>query len=252
MSGLYNQLNAAGLLAIGLKPEWVDQDGTPDDWTGAPAIATSGVYLQGSPKAMVQVNAREAVHRREGRVEITTADLTTTVYTTTIDGTAVVYNAAVELPADLAALVAGIAAKIELDAAATLVVDATTDPNDPNSVLITGKAEADWSLDATAAGGTGAVSATAAATGFDVRCYTTPGGIVKSSSTGKPNGWAAPVDAVYTGNTYRGFVERLTVAGLDRLYVEAYNLTKHAADGAAVVATLARVMVGPTVLEASS
>lgn len=250
--GLYEDLNRAGLLAIGLKPEWVDQDATAANYTGAPNAAADGVFLQNSPKALVQVNARESAHRRTGRVQITTADLTTTVYTVTIDGFPVVYDASVETPFDLAALVAGIAAKIEADASATLVVDAVTDPENPDTVLITGKAEADWSLDATVAGGTGAVSATADATGFDVRIWTTPGGVVKSGSTGKPNGWASPVDAVYSGRDYRGFVERLDVAGLERLYVELFNITNDGSDGAAVSVTIDRVMVGPAVLEATS
>ena len=250
--GLYEDLNRAGLLAIGLIPEWVDQDDAAADYTGAPTGASSGVYLQDSPKTLVQVNAREAVHRREARVQVTVADLTTTVYTVTVSGTAVVYDASAELPANLAALVAGIAAAIEADAAATLVVDAVTDPDNPDTVLLTGKAEADWYLDVSVAGGTGALAATAAATGFDVRCYTTPGGLVKQGSTGKPNGWAKPVDASYPGNDYRGFVERLDTAGLDRLYVEVDNITKHASDGASVTATIAKVMVGPAVLEATS
>jgi len=249
--GLYDDLNRYGLLAIGLIPEWVDQDTTPASYTGAPTGASAGVYLQDSPKALVQVNARERVHRREGRVQITTADLTTTVYTVTIDGTAVVYDASVALPADLDALVQGIAAAIEADATATLVVDAVQDPDNTDSVLITGKAQADWSLDATVAGGTGAVAATAAATGFGVRIYTTPGGLVKSGNTGNANAWAQPADASFPGNGYRGFVERLDVAGLDRLYVEVHSLTKHASDGAAVTATIAKVMVGPAVLEAT-
>ena len=249
--GLYDDLNRAGLLAIALQPEWVDQDAAPANWTGAPNSASDGVYLQASPKAMVQVNAREAVAYREGRVTVSTADLVATTYTVTIDGTAVVYDASAETPADLAALVAGIAAAIEADGTATLVVDAVTDPDDPNSVLITGKAEADWSLAIGVSGGAGVLTATAAATGFDLRCYSTPAGLVKADNTGKPGGWAQIVDAVYSGNTYRGFVERLNVAGVDRLYVEAYNLTKHASDGSSVVATLAKVMIGPAVLEAS-
>lgn len=249
--GLYDDLNRSGLLAIGLIPEWVDQDATTAAWTGAPNSAADGVYLQDSPRAMLHVAARESVHQREGRVTITTFDLTTTVYTVTIDGTPVVYDASAELPADNAALIAGIAAAIEADATATLVVDAVTDPADASSVLITGKAEADWSLDFGVAGGTGAGAATAAATGFDVRAYVTPGGIIKSGSAGNAAGWVQPADAIYSGNTYRGFTERLDVAGLDRLYLEVYNLTKHASDGAGVTATLAKVMVGPTVLEAS-
>lgn len=245
--GLYDDLNRAGLLAIGLKPEWVDQG----DYTGAPVNAAAGVYLQGSPKTLVHVAARESVHRREGRVQITTADLTTSVYTVTIDGTPVAYDASAELPANLAALVAGIAAAIEANGTTTLVVDAVTDPDAADTVLITGKAEADWSLDATVAGGTGAVAASAAAASFDMRIFVTPGGIVKTGSTGNANGWTMPVDADYTGLDYHGFTERYDTAGLDRLYVECGNLAGHGADGVAVTPTLARVMVGPAVLEAS-
>lgn len=243
--GLYEDLNRAGLLAIGLTPEWVDLTA----YTGAPASPSSGAYLQGSPRAMLYVAAREDVQYRTGRVQITTTDLAAT-YTITVDGTAVVYDAAAEAPADLDALVAGIAAAIEADGTATLVVDALTDPDAADTVLITGKAEADWSLDATATG-SAVLAATADAADLDLRVWVTPGGLIKSGSTGNAGGWVQPVDAAYSGLGYRGAVERLDVAGLDRLYLEAYNVAGHASDGSAVQPQLARVMVGPTVLEAT-
>lgn len=246
--GLYEDLNRAGLLAIALKPEWVDQS----SYTGAPSSVSDGVYLQDSPKALVQVNARESVHRRDARITIATYDLTTTVYTVVIDGNSVVYDASVELPADNAALRAGIANKINTDGTVGPLVTATDDDaNNSDAILIVGDSEADFSFNCTVAGGSGAVTLTAAATGFDVRLYTSAGGIVKSGSIGAAQGWASPVDAEYSGNDYRGFVERLDVAGLERMYVELYNITKDGADGAAVVATIAKVMVGPAVLEAT-
>jgi hypothetical protein len=160
----------------------------------------------------------------------------------------------VELPASNAALRQGIADKINADGTVgPLVTASDDDANTSDAILIVGDSEADYSFDATVTGGAGTLSSlTAAATGFDVRVYVLPGGIVKSGSTGNPSGWVLPADAIYAGNSWRGFAERLDVAGLDRLYVEAYNLTKHASDGGSVVATLARVMVGPAVLEASS
>lgn len=246
--GLFDDLNRAGLLAIALNPEWVDQTA----FTGAPISATSGVFLQNSPKALVQVAAREDVSKREARVKIDTFDLTVTVYTVTISGTAVVYDASSELPASNAALVAGIAAKIEADGVATLVVDAITDPDDADTILIIGKAEPDWFLDATVAGGTGALTATAAATGFDVQLYSTNGGIIKTASTGAPGRWVSPADSLYAGMDYHGWIERFDVAGLARYYAEIKNVTKHASDGSGVTATIANVAIGPAVLEATS
>ncbi len=244
----FSELNAAGLLAIGLKPEWVDQTA----YTNPPALASAGVYLQDSPRAIAYVAAREDVHRRTARVKIDVFDLTVTVYTFNVSGTVITYDASVQLPATNALLVSGIAAVIT--AAVPAVVFAETDPDDADTILIVGVAAdgASWYLDATTAGGVGAVSSTIDAESFDVRLYTTPGGIVKTGSTGSPERWVSPPAYIFTSNTWHGFEEPVDVGGRERMYIEVSNLAKHASDGASVVATIASVMVGPAVLEATT
>lgn len=252
--GLYNDLNLAGLLAIGLTPEWVDV--AEASYEVPPSSAASGVYLQGAPVVLLSVDLREEVHRRTSRVVITTADLTTTVYTVTIDGNAVVYDASSELPADATALVAGIASAIDSDGTVGAIVDAVADPDAPTTtILITGKSKATYSISAKAVSGTGALTCNADAATAKLQVYFTAGGIVKSGSTGSPNRWKAPPSGLWDIDRH-GFTERLDCAGFDRVAVELHTIAGHANDGAAsgsvsITQNVAAVMVGPSVLEST-
>lgn len=261
--GSTEDLNRAGLLAIGLIPEWVDQG----VFTGAPNTTSRGVFLtgfgesKGTAGAQGQVNARAEVHRRTGRIKIDTFDLLVGVYSITIEAALLTYDTSVELPADNAALVQGLVDEINGGPAAiTDALTASVDPEDADAVLLLGDVEAGWSLDATLAGGTGAITVTADATGFDVRLFTTPGGILRSGTNpetlepnaGNPDGWALAANAEWPGNSYRGWHERFDIAGRDRAYLEVYNVTKDAADGATLTPTIHKVMIGPHVIEATA
>lgn len=245
--GLFEDLNSAGLRAIGLVPQWVDVAAA--QYTGAPDSASDGVYLEDSPRALVYVAVREDVSLRTSRVVITSYDLTVTVYTVTIDGNAVVYDASVELPATNAALLEGIRDKINNDATVKLIVTADVDPDNTDTVRIKGDAEADYSINVTAVGGTGTLTFNADASTFDLRGYCTSGGIVKSGSVGNADRWVSPLDFYYTSNNYRGFMERFDVAGLDRLAVELENIAGHGSDGGSITLNVAGVMIGPTVIQ---
>ena len=120
--GLFDDLNRAGLLAIGLIPEWVDQVVDADP----PASDSSGAFLQNSPRAIGYVAAREDARRRTARLTVTVFDLTVSVYNVTIDAVLVTYDASVSLPASNADLISEIAALVDA-VSGGLVVNAITD-----------------------------------------------------------------------------------------------------------------------------
>ncbi len=255
--GSTERLNRAGELAIGLTPEWVDQTA----FAGAPSAPSDGVFLtgfgenKGTASAQGQVNAREEIHRRTGRIKVDTFDLLVGIYSITIEGSLVSYDASVDLPADNAELISDLVDLINAGPAPIIdAVTASLDPDDVDTVLILGDVEADWSLDATLAGGTGAITVTADATGFDVRLYTTPGGIVREAllNVGNPEGWVLAENAEWPGKGFRGWNERVDIAGRDRAYLEVFNITKDAADGATLTATIFKVMIGPHVIQATA
>jgi len=237
----FEELNRNGLIALGLTPEWVDQDATSASYTGAPASAASGVYLQGSSKCLVYVALRENVARRTARVSITFDAATT--YTVTVNGSASTGATGANLAAALADLVT--------KANALAGVTAIQDPADATKVLITGDAEADFYIDVSVSGGAGTIACVADASSCGVRFFGTPGGIIKTGSTGNENGWVQPPNAAWT-LTYRGFLERADCAGFGRGYLELHTIDGHVSDGSSVTYRVQRVMIGPAVAEATS
>lgn len=247
--GLYEDINRAGLLSIGLIPEWVDISSA--EYLAPPDSDDAGVYLQNSPRVNLSVDLREEVHRRTARVVVGTADLTTTVYTVTINGTAVAYDASSALPANATALVAGIAAALEANGTVGPLVVATADPAAPTTtILIKGVSSADFSIAIGVAGGTGTLSCNADAASCTVRIYYTAGGIVKTGSTGSGR-WKSPASGVWTSILAYGLWDKLDCGGAARAAVTLSSITGHASDGGSVTLNIARVMVGPSVLEAT-
>ncbi len=260
--GSTERLNRAGELAIGLTPEWADQVA----FTGAPDSDSSGVFLvgfgenKGTAGAQGQVNAREELHRRTGRITVDTFDLLVGVFDITIEAAPLSYDTSSELPADNEELIQDLVDLINGGPSAiTDALTASVDPDDADAVLLVGKIEAGWALTATLTGGTGAITVTADAIGFDVRLFTTPGGIIRDVLTplgdpnaGNPDGWAKAANAVWPGESYRGWHERFDIAGRARAYLEVFNVLKDPADGATLVATIHKVMIGPHVIEATA
>lgn len=250
----FADLNDAGLLAIALIPEWVDQDAATSDYTGAPDAASAGVYLQASPKAVGEIKLREEVHRRTARIVVGVGD-TATTYTISIDGNTV---ATVPSASVVATTVSEWADDINADVTVGALVTASVDPDDATgaTLLIQGIAEADYSIDYTLAGGTGTVTSfTADASSAAGRFFVSRGGLTKSGSdTGKENSWALALNGDLGAITYRGMTERFDVAGYTNGYLEVYDIAGVAGDGAtnAVTLTIYSVAIGPAVLEATS
>lgn len=238
----FENLNRLGELSIATIPEWVDQDAAASDYTGAPSSASDGVYLQGSPKCLIYVALRENIAYRTARVTVTFDAAST--YTVTVNGVA----SAGATGASLAALLADLVTKT----AALTGVAAVADPDDPlDTVLVTGDAEADYSIAVSVAGGAGTIACVADASSCGVRAYFTPGGLIKEGSTGNEDGWVYVPNAAWTLD-YRGMMERADCAGFGRGYVELHTIDGHASDGVTVTYRVQRVMVGPAVLEATS
>ena len=245
--GLFEDLNRAGLLAIGLQPEW--QDVAAADYAGAPTSLAAGISLVNSPKAYFSVDLREEVHRRTARVVVTVADLTLTTYTVTINGTGVSYDASAGLPASPTALVAAIAAAINADGTVGPLVTAIPDPDAPTTtILIRGDAEADYSIAIGVASGTGALTCNADAVSCTARLWVTAGGLVRSGSTGSTR-WKTDGTV---GVSYRGLMWDRDYAGRGRIAVSLETITGHASDGGNVTKNIASVMLAPSVLEASA
>ena len=128
---------------------------TPIDCSVAPAQGGAGYDCGGALRALLSVQMRRDRAYREVVVEVTTTDLAA-VYTATIDGTAVAYDAGAGSPADLAALVTAWAAAINADVTASAVVTAaaidTAGGSALNAVRVRGDSDADFAVDATATG----------------------------------------------------------------------------------------------------
>lgn len=236
--GTFEKANDLAILSGGRKPAWEEET----SYTGAPTSTTSGVYLDNTLHAIVAVTLREEAHRRTARLTLDVVDLTA-VYTVTIDGNAVAYDAGAGGAANAEDIIQGIAAAIVASGPASAIVTASAEDEDDDStdetVLLVGVAEADYTLDI-AATGTGELAAVADPMTGALR------GWIKAREASAPAAWLLAYDADYT-ITRRGFMERFDVGGLERLYVEVYDL---AGTGDGVDVTYAaKVEIGPCVIE---
>jgi len=246
VADLYETVNILSVLLGARRPQWVTQAA----YTGIPAAPSAGVSLENSPRAQVVVDLREEAHRRSARITVPVADLLVGIYRVIVDGNTVDYDASVELPADAAALVQGVADGIAASAPANTIVTATavdsTGAGGPvDTILLRGIAEPDYSISLAVVGGTGELAGIAdAATAQAIAWFA-------ARPPNAPGTWRRANGATYNVDT-RGFVERFDTAGLDRIYIELRVVAGDAGDGATPpsVLTLAPVVtLGPSVLE---
>ena len=233
MTGIFARLNTAALQQIGRQPEWY----TIDDPTGPPETANDGVNLGNTPTALVAVRLRETIAYRTARITVGADG--STVYEVTIDGTTVSYDASTgSIPVGAEeTIISDLADAINNDGTASSVVtayavDADGD-GDADTVRIEGDTEADYTISTGISVGSGTIDHTADATTANIEIYAYPRGIGDV-----PAGWTLVNDAIVDGLDYRGFLERFSVAGLGRLYVEVSG-----ADGQLTAA------VGPAIAE---
>lgn len=261
MPDLFTTVNQLSILAIGRRVQWVRQtlpaltgSGTP---AGAsipkPSSPTDGHFLQNSPTTLIAIDLREVPTVKTCKVTVPTVDLTGT-YTTIVDGNLVTFVAAA---ADLNALI--IAWRDFINASAptnTIVIasgeDSTGAGGTFDTLVIKGLTVTDYSLVIAATTGTGVVAGVYDASSAMARLF----GTHKSfSSTGDPIAlWHKANDALYQIDT-DNFIERFDTAGLDRGYVELFEVRGHALDGVGTSASFiyaARVTFGPSVQETAT
>jgi hypothetical protein len=244
--GAFEDANELGILQVGRLPSWRQQAGA----TGAPGDSNDGVYLDNAVVALFDVALRANPSFREANVTIATLDLTAT-YTITIDGNAAAYDAAAAGAADAADVIQGISDAINAAPAVSAIVTSIAQDldgdGDVDNVRIRGDAEADYSI-TVAATGSGDLDCEADASSCELRLFATMRGSKYDSSHEDPSatGWRLINAATYTVD-YRGIVERIVVAGLNRLYVEVDSVAGHASDSGATYQP--SVSIGPAVLE---
>lgn len=210
--------------------------------TVPPSAANSGVYLDQAVRALVHVSLREQAHRRTARLTIPSATLTGT-YTVTVQGTAVAYNATAGAPANLQALVDAIAAAIVANgtvaAIATATAVAASGVGSRDTVLLRGVGELDYGIDFThSAAATVACAADLARA--EMRLWWFAG--ARAGST-PPQVWASSGERWDIGA--RGHLQRLDVAGLDRLHVQLSDRRGHSGDGSIVTFAAPGIHIGP-------
>lgn len=237
-------VNIEAILSVGRTPEWQKQT----SFTGAPSSAISGIWLDNTVVTLVTVDLRETLAKRTARVTMATLD-TGATYTVTIAGSA----CQKATPTDEDDLLTGLRDAINAGVSATVTavaldasgVDVSISSAAAKSVLIRGVAEADYAI-AISATGTGALACVADAASASVRLFGTIRGSAKDASTTAPSGWRMINGASGITVDYRGWLERFQAPGLDRLYVELYDIAGHGSDGGTVTYA-PTVHVGPAV-----
>lgn len=239
-----------GVRSQGRDPVWAAQG----EAGGAPSGGSEGVDVTGAILALFAVALRRDPSAHQSYVEITTADLSATTYTVTIDGNAVDYDASAENPSDQDALVQGIAAAINNDGTVGALVSASAidDDNDGtlDTVLIRND-DADETVTHTTAvsvsGGTGALSASEDADAASVRLWGRPeyqsGELASVSNTAgvRRIPWVLVNNGSFAALDYRGLTERADVAGFARLYLELFDVTGPSGSSIGAV----QIQVGP-------
>lgn len=240
--GNNESLNKYGLLSIGINPEW--SDFSTLDLTGVPSAAAAGLALNKTPSSMWQVNPRTDIAFRTTRVEVTAGDAAST-YTVTIDGNASGGSTGNAAPA---AIVLDLITEIQGTPAVDALVTASVDADDVSgaTLLLQGKAVADYTMDAAVAAGAGTVALTGEPAGCTTTLFGTPGG---SLATDEPayDGWSKVPDGEFVVDQ-SGTMQRFDVAGLGRVYAQVHTLVAVAGDGGSLTLDVAVVRLSRATL----
>lgn len=253
MAGLVQTANQYAVLRIGQDPRWQDVaqvSGTATD--RPPTAAGDGIALLGALVAQVRIKCRRESWRRRADIGLTYHAATT--YTVTVDGNAVNTAANTDAATTLRdmrddingdATVGQIVTAICVDSAGATVDDSTA-----VAVRLYGKTGSGdvwdaWTLALSVSGGSGTITGTADATSCKARVWLTEGG---EAATLDGSAWEPAAVQPFSAVTYRGAVERIEVAGMNRIYVEIYDLT---ATGDTGVTPVAQARVGVVLLPTS-
>lgn len=235
--GLVNDLS---ILLAARRLLWTAQE----PGSGAPASAAAGVTLRNAPVAGVAVDLRHDVSCRTDRITVETFDATAT-YTVTVDTETVAYDASLDAPADVAALLEGWAAALNGDADLSALVTASVEDG---ALVLRGVAETTYAL-ALATTGSAVLSLEAEPVAAWVRLWTR-----SRPAEGDPSPtWRALGPAFEIGPG--GWEDLLRVSARDRLYVEVVATDAPSSDSVSAPHTAtylpARIRIGPAILEAT-
>lgn len=242
-SDVYTVATQLAVLSAGRAPVW-EILGSLEAALAPPADAASGVPLQGAVRALIYVALREDARHRTARLTIASVDLTAT-YTLTVNGVAVGHDAtgAADLEEVLEDLADAINGDADLSAIITAEAIDTDDDDEVDTILLTGVGVGDFSIDFVDDGGAtcSCVADYATAT---LRPWYAMGARVGVTP---PQPWVSSGDAYELD--WRGRVERLDTAGLDRLHLQLEDLAGAPGDGEGVTYADPTIAIGPCLAE---
>lgn len=240
----YTTATSLAILSVGRAPVWKALDDL-EPALAPPAAANSGVALQNAVRTLIYCSLRSNPHHRSARLTIANVDLGA-VYTVTVNGIEVGHDAS-SGDTDLEDVIEGIVDAINSDADASGVVTATAIDTDDDEVVdavrLDGIGPEDYSVAFSGDGSATCTCRTEYATAT-LRPWYTMGSRVSETP---PQPWVASGDAYEVD--WRGRVERLDTAGLDRLHLELEDLAGVPGDGAGVTYADPTLAIGPCLAE---
>lgn len=235
----FTRANQLLILSAGRRPAWAEQT-ISDDVLNPPASPADGVALSDAMVAAVKIDLRENVAFRTVRIAFPTVDLAAN-YTVTLAGTGVTVNGPF---ADKAAIVDGLITAIEANGTTDALVAVTFEGTPHDTLLITGKAAADFSVTATNTG-TGTFTFTGDAASATAVLYGIEHDTTADSLCG--DRWAL-VEGVSYSITPKGLSDRVVCGGYDQLYVQLVTVQIVTNDNVAMVMS-PTILIGPCVAE---
>lgn len=233
----FSRANQLLILSAGRRPVWYAQTVT-DDVRNPPAAASDGVALSDAVVAGIKIDLRENVAFRTTRITFPTVDLAAN-YTVTIASNAVTVNGPF---ADKAAIVDALIVAITADGTVGPIVAVTSEGTPHDTLLITGKSSADYSVTATNTG-TGTF-------GFagDAESATAVLFAIEHDTTGLLVERWAKMEGISYSVDQKGLSDRVVCGGYDQLYIQLTDVKRVVNDNAAIVMTPA-IHIGPCVTE---
>lgn len=211
------------VLSMGRSPSFTVRYTTQGALDGLPAPSELGTLSQSAIVALASIKCRENVSFRTARIRVNTISIADQ-FRVAVNGT----------PHDSTPVGVGdTAASVALDIQGVLdgsgePIDAVIDPNDDQSVVITGTDETNWTFAVSTLAGSPDVSISHLdATGCKVRLWAKAKGLTWDTVPG------GEFDITVSGALY-GAVERVTIAGTDAIYAQVYSMDGEAGSRVAV------------------
>lgn len=207
MSGLFNLLNRLGVLSAARKLIWTEQE----SFASSPSSAVDGVNVSDSLYTAVNVLCREQPGYRTTRITFTDFD-GVSGYTVTLNGGTPV---ALADGATIAETVDNAVQTLNDNVNSNTIITATAETRDGTYTLILkGKAEADYTCVVATSSGTGVINADLDATSAEIVLFVQPSG------SSAPDAWSAFPNGAFDVTT-DNLIERFRTAGMRRLYCKA-------------------------------